>query len=192
VIGAVILAAGQSRRMGRNKLLLPFGASTVIETIVSEVAACRAVGDIVVVTGYEREQVIVQLATYPVRCVFNPDYAQSDMLVSIQIGLRALSEDVAAVLIVLGDQPRLRREIVQRVVDAYEPGSLIVPSFQLRRGHPILIDRALWPAILARPPEATLRDVIRANELRIRYVVAADDSVLHDMDTPEDYEQVNR
>jgi molybdenum cofactor cytidylyltransferase len=88
---------------------------------------------------------------------------------------------------VLGDQPRLRREIVQRVIAAAEPDKLIIPSFQMKRGHPILIPRSMWPGILALPPEASLRDVIRANEARLRYVLCDDDSVLRDIDTPEDY-----
>jgi len=190
MIAAIILAAGQSRRMGQNKLLLPFGSTTVIETIVSEVAACPEVSDIVVVTGHQADRVQHQLAAYPVRCVFNADYTRSDMLVSIQAGLRAVAEEVTAALIVLGDQPRLRREIVQRVIAATEPDQLIIPSFQMKRGHPILIPRSMWAGILALPPEASLRDVIRANEARIHYVLFEDDSVLRDIDTPEDYQEI--
>jgi molybdenum cofactor cytidylyltransferase len=192
MIAALVLAAGQSRRMGHNKLFLPYAASTVIETIVAEVAACAAIGDLVVVTGHEADRVTAHLAAYRVRCVFNPQYAQAEMLVSIQSGLRALTDDAQAALIVLGDQPRLRRDIVQRVIDAAEPAALIVPSFQMKRGHPILIPRSMWPPILALPPEAALRDVIRAHAGHIRYITCDDDSVLRDMDTPEDYQNVNR
>jgi molybdenum cofactor cytidylyltransferase len=187
MIAALVLAAGQSRRMGRNKLFLPYAASTVIEAIVAEVAACAAIGDLVVVTGHEADRVAACLTAYPVRCVFNPQYAQAEMLVSIQTGLRALTDDAQAVLIVLGDQPRLQRDIIQRIIDAAEPETLIVPSFQMKRGHPILIPRSMWPLILALPPEAALRDVIRANAGHTRYVTFDDDCVLRDMDTPEDY-----
>lgn len=190
MIAAIILAAGQSRRMGQNKLLLPYGASTVIEMIVTEVGGCESIGDIVVVTGHEADRVAAQLRNASVRCIFNPDYARSDMLVSIQVGLRALADEVTAALIVLGDQPRLRREIVQRVIEAYTSVDLIIPSYQMKRGHPILIPRPLWPSILALPPEASLRDVIRVNESHIRYVLCDDDSVLRDIDTPEDYQEV--
>src|SRR5512147_1283045 len=102
MIGAVILAAGQSRRMGRNKMLLPYGMSTVLETIVTEVAACPAVADVVVVTGHESDRIVALLASYPARCVFNPAYAHAEMLVSLQVGLRALSTSVQAALIVPG------------------------------------------------------------------------------------------
>jgi len=188
-VGAIILAAGQSTRMGRNKMLLPIAETTIIQTIVSEVAATSA-RDIVVVTGHEAAQLTDRLQSYSTRCVFNPDYADSEMIVSIQVGLRSINEHLQAALIVLGDQPRIRHDIVQQVIDACEPGALIVPSHQRQRGHPILIDRALWADILSLPSTATLRDFIRSHEDRIRYVEIDSDSVLKDVDTPEDYQEL--
>ncbi len=193
MIAAIVLAAGEARRMGRNKMLLPFGTSTVIETIVGEVAACEQVLDIVVVTGHERDQLETQLIHAPVRCVFNPAYGRAEMLASIQAGLRALNEGTHAALLVLGDQPRIRREVVRRLIDAHAPNTLVVPSYQMKRGHPILIDRAWWAGVLALPETATLRDFIRAHEPQIRYVEVETDSVLADLDTLEDYQtEMNR
>ena len=189
MIGAVILAAGQSRRMGRNKMLLPFATSTVLETLVTEVAACEPVGDIIVVTGHQADRITALLGTYPVRCIFNPAYAQADMLVSIQVGLRALSTAVSAALIVLGDQPRIQRAVIEQI-SAAPPQAIVIPSYQMKRGHPILIDRALWPEVLALPETATLRDFMRSHEQQIRYVVVETDSVLKDLDTPEDYAEM--
>ena len=188
MIGAVILAAGQSRRMGRNKMLLPFAASTVLETIVTEIAACAQIADRVVVTGHQTDEIAALLGAYPVRCAFNPAYAQADMLVSIQVGLRALSTEATAALLVLGDQPRIQRAVIELVIAAQQPQAIVIPSCRMKRGHPILIDRALWPDVLALPETATLRDFIRAHEDQIRYVVVETDSVLNDMDTPEDYD----
>ncbi len=188
MIGAVILAAGLSRRMGRNKMLLPYGRSSVLETIVTEVTACSAVADVVVVTGHEPDRIAALLTPYPVRCVFNPAYARAEMLVSLQVGLRALSAAAKAALVVPGDHPRLQRNVIQRVIDAAQPGALVIPSYQMRRGHPILIDRAWWDALLAFPETATLREFIRAHEDNIRYVVVDTDSVLKDVDTPDEYD----
>jgi len=176
--------------MGRNKMLLPLAASTVLETVVTEVAACEQVGDLVVVTGHQPDRIAALLGAYPVRCVFNPAYAQADMLVSIQVGLRALRPEASAALIGLGDQPRIQRQVIQRVIEARQPQAIIIPSYQFKRGHPILIDRALWPEVLALPETATLRDFIRAHEAQIRYVVVETDSVLKDLDTPEDYAEM--
>jgi molybdenum cofactor cytidylyltransferase len=190
VIGAVILAAGQSRRMGCNKMLLPYGAATVLETIVTEVTACPTVTEVVVVTGHESDRIAAVLASYPVRCVFNPAYARAEMLVSLQVGVRALSVEVRAALVVPGDHPRLRRATIQRVSEAYQSDALIIPSYQMKRGHPILIDRTWWDEFLALPETATLRDFIRAHEEHIRYVVVETDSVLKDVDTPEEYQSL--
>lgn len=189
MIGAVILAAGQSRRMGRNKMLLPHGASTVLETIVTEVAAC-SVAEVVVVTGHEPDRIAALLASYPVRCVFNPAYARAEMLVSLQVGLRALPAEAQAALVVPGDHPRLRRDIIQQVIDGQQPGKLIIPSYHMKRGHPILIDHAWWEKLLALPETSSLRDFIRAHEEHIRYVMVDTDSVLKDMDTPEEYQDL--
>jgi molybdenum cofactor cytidylyltransferase len=174
--------------MGRNKMLLPYGASTVLETIVTEVTACPTVSDVVVVTGHEPDRIAALLASSPARCVFNPAYARAEMLVSLQVGVRDLAADMQAALIVPGDHPRLRRDILQRVIDAYQPETLVIPSYQMKRGHPILIDRAWWGELLALTETASLRDFIRAHEDHIRYVVVETDSVLQDMDTPEEYD----
>ncbi len=187
MIAALVLAAGQSRRMGRNKLLLPFGAATVIETVVGEVAACDQVRDIVVVTGYDGERLAAHLARLPARCAFNPAYRQAEMLVSIQVGLRALTDEAQAALIVLGDQPLIQRDVVQHVIAAHAPNTLVIPSYHRKRGHPSLIDRALWPDVQALPATATLRDFIRWHERQIRYVEVETDSILKDLDTPEEY-----
>lgn len=187
-IVAIILAAGQSKRMGDNKMLLPFARSTVIETIVREVAASR-VNAIVVVTGHAHDQIEALLSSSAARCIFNPDYARHEMIVSVQVGLQALPSNIDAALIVLGDQPRLQHDIIQRIMAAYLPDLLIVPAYRYQRGHPILIARALWGEISALPPTSTLRDFIRSHEDRIRYVEVDSDSILRDMDTPQDYQE---
>ena len=176
--------------MGRIKLLLPYGVSTILETIVTELTACPSLDTVVVVTSYEPDRIAALLATYPVQCVFNPVYARTELLVSLQVGLRALAAEVRAALIVLGDHPRLRLDTIQRVIEAYQPGALVISSYRMKRGHPILIDRVWWDEVLALPEIATLRGFVRAHEDRIRYVVMETDSVLKDVDTPEDYQSL--
>jgi len=158
VISAVVLAAGLSTRMGRLKLLLPYGEYTVIEQVVS-VLLSSPVDEVLVVTGHERAAVEAALARWPVRTVFNPDYAVGEMLSSAQVGLRSMA------------------------ADAY------IPSYRMQAGHPVLIPRPFWPAILALPAGADLRSVWRAEGTRVQWVGVDTPSVLRDMDTPEDYEQ---
>ncbi len=186
--GAVVLAAGQSRRMGAPKLVLPWGQNTVIEQVVRSLGE-GGIREIVVVTGGAREAVEAALAGYPVRFAHNPHYAQSEMVTSLQIGLRALSPGCPALLIALGDQPVIEAGVIQAVLAAYRSSGsrLVIPSYQMRRGHPWLVARELWPDLLALQPAQSLRDFLKAHEDDIQYVNVDTPNVLKDMDTPEDY-----
>jgi len=193
MITALVLAAGLSRRMGTNKLLLPFGERTVLGQIISVLQVCP-LDAIIVVTGHKRDKIEAMFGPTPptLRFAYNPNYASGDMLSSIQTGLAALLDDsrCQAALVALGDQPQIERRIAEQVIAAYAPGTVVIPSFNRHGGHPILIDRACWPDILALPPGASLRDVWRAHPDWLRYVDVDTDSILHDMDTPEDYAQM--
>jgi molybdenum cofactor cytidylyltransferase len=188
MIMAIVLAAGLSTRMGQSKPLLPFGEWTVIEHILSVLGEC-SIGAIRVVTGYECEAVERCLMGWPVQMVFNPNYATGEMLTSLQIGLRSALDEVDAALIVLGDQPALERSVVEKIVATYRSGrgSIVIPSYQMRRGHPLLIDRKHWRDILALSEGQTLRDFFRSAAEAIHHVEVTTPSVLRDMDTPADY-----
>ncbi|MCL4505696.1 MAG: nucleotidyltransferase family protein [Chloroflexi bacterium] len=195
MIGVIILAAGASSRYGANKLLLPFGGGTVISTVVSTVARSTA-RPIVVVTGHEPEQVQAALAPLelPVDFAHNPDYRSGEMLSSIKIGLRtmmAATPAPQAIMIALGDQPLLRADVIDRLLAAFEQncGDLIAPRFGLhgQRGHPVLIGRKWWDAVLALPPDSNVRELLRANRDSLTQLVVSNDSILGDVDTPEAY-----
>jgi molybdenum cofactor cytidylyltransferase len=194
MITGLVLAAGLSRRMGTNKLLLPFKEQTVLVQVVSVLQDCR-LDEMIIVTGHEREKIEASVSPYVtqrggLRFAYNPNYAAGDMLSSIQAGLAALSDDCRAALVVLGDQPQIQRRIAEQVIAAHEPGAVIIPSFNGHGGHPILIDRACWPDILALPIGASLRDVWHAHPDRLRYIDVDTETILRDMDTPEDYAQI--
>jgi len=190
-IFAILLAAGLSSRMGQPKLLLPWGGTTVLGQVVSTFAAA-GMEEIIVVTGGAREQIdrlVAELAKdYPVRAVYNPAYARGKMLSSIQAGLAALDSQPRAALIGLGDQPQVREETVRRICTAFvqTKSPLVIPSFQNRRGHPWLAARPLWPKIQALPTSATPRQFLNTYADQVEYVTA-DESILQDLDTPDDY-----
>jgi len=194
MIAAVVLAAGQSKRMGSPKMILPWGDTTVIGRVIA-VLQEAGVAEICAVTGGVHEQVEAALKGKGVRLVFNPRFEQDEMAISLQVGLANLSVQAQAALVVLGDQPQIQPQVVCTIMQVYEAqqASLVVPSYQMRRGHPWLIDRALWPEVMALQPPRTLRDVLTAQPERILYVPVDTDSVLRDLDTPADYqrEQVN-
>jgi molybdenum cofactor cytidylyltransferase len=193
MIAAIILAAGQSKRMGQPKMLLPWGETTVLGQVVATLAE-GGVDDILVVTGGNGERVQVLVAElakeFPVRSTVNSGYAQGEMLSSLQVGLSALRPGVEATLIALGDQPQAQVRTVQRVIEAYHSSgsSLVIPSYQMRRGHPWLVARSLWPVLLEMRSPLSARDFLQSQADQIHYIDADTPTILQDLDTPEDYE----
>ncbi|MBN1563841.1 MAG: putative selenium-dependent hydroxylase accessory protein YqeC [Anaerolineae bacterium] len=188
-VGAVVLAAGRSARMGRSKVLLPWDGRTVIESIVTRLITAR-IPEIVVVTGYRGGDVARALKKLPVRTVHNPGYMAGEMLSSLQVALGDLAQTTAASLVVLGDQPSLDGRVISRVMDAYatRQGGIVVPEHRGQRGHPVLFDRRFWPELLALESGAP-RDVMRRHPDHIAAVEVESDSILRDIDTPEQYRQ---
>lgn len=188
-ITAIILAAGQSRRMGQPKMMLPWGERTVLQQVIATFTDA-GISDILVVTGGSREQVEALVGS-SARTVFNPDYAAGEMLSSIQCGLAALPPSTRAALIGLGDQPQVQKETVAAVCAAYAQSQspLVIPSHNLRRGHPWLADRSIWPELLTLPPEQSPRDFMNTHAGLIHYVNVDTPSITQDLDTPEDYLQ---
>jgi molybdenum cofactor cytidylyltransferase len=213
-VTAIILAAGESRRMGQPKLLLAWGGRTVLGAVIESIKGA-GIEDILVVTGGAREQVESICARYAVRTVHNDKYVNGEMLSSIQCGLSAINSSLPSLrdtspreasckdksfrflggregaLICLGDQPQVQKETVKQIITAFSKTHrpLVIPSFQNRRGHPWLVDRSLWPQLVSLTPGQSPRDFLSAHEKGIFYVPAKNDSILRDLDTPEEYEQ---
>lgn len=190
----IVLAAGLSSRMGTMKVLLPWReGETILDSVLKEVRRVEH-SEVLVITGHEADAVDAIAKQHHVRTIHNPDYAVGDMLSSLKVGLYAMPAGVRAALIVLGDQPLLKWQTVHAVIAAYQEGKgrIIAPSYRMRRGHPILIDRIYWDEILALPPHGAPRDVINRHADAIHYVVVEDDSILIDVDTPEQYRAARR
>lgn len=192
-VAAIVLAAGESARMGRPKPLLPWErGQTVIEAIAARLVALR-LAEIVIVTGHRAADVARAVGWLPVRVVHNPDYRQGEMISSVQAGLRALPQEIAACLVVMGDQPALSVRVVDQVLLAYGRGcgEIVAPVYEGQRGHPVLFDCRYWPELLALEAGAP-RDVIARYPDRLHLVPVDDDSILRDIDTPEDYRRERR
>ncbi len=192
-VAAIVLAAGMSRRMGQPKMVLPWGDTTVVGRVLDVLIAAE-IDKIFVVTGGNREEVnkaiVGKYTSNKVHIVFNPDYENGEMLRSIQVGLSALGEGVDAALIVLGDQPQVQMEVVSAVQEAYRTSNskIVVPSYQMHRGHPWIIRRDGWDDIIRLQPPITLREYLLCNSESIHYLPVDTPSILHDLDTPEDYQ----
>jgi molybdenum cofactor cytidylyltransferase len=191
LISAVVLAAGLSTRMGRLKQLLPYGEHTVIEQVVATLLK-SPVAEVLVVTGHGRALVETKLKQWPVRTAFNPGYPDGEMLSSVQTALRAVMANSQAALLVLGDMPGLESDVVRQLVEAYHATgdeAVYIPSYQMRAGHPVLVPRTYWEAILRLPPGASTRSVLRGKGTQVMWVEVDTPSVLRDMDTADDYQR---
>lgn len=189
-IAAIIAAAGRSRRMGEPKQLLPWGESTVIATVVNNLATAGAT-PIYCVTGHRADEIASALTATPARICYNPQFTTTEMLRSYQTGINALlaHDEVRGTLLALGDQPHMPVATLAQVITQAEqsPDRIVIPSHNMRRGHPFYIPRPLWPEILALGEDETLRIILKRHETIITYVNVDDDAILRDMDTPEAY-----
>jgi len=190
MITAVLLAAGRSRRMGRQKVLLPYAGTTVVEHII-DVLQRGGVDEVVVVTGHQADRVRQVLENAEVTLAHNDGYDEG-MLSSIRCGMRAAKPHASGYLITLGDQPSLRVEVVSAMSKAFgamPPRSkvILVPTFEGRRGHPILVERSFRDTVMTCFDGEGLRGLLRAAADRVHPVLVTGPEVLHDMDRPEDY-----
>lgn len=188
MVAAIILAAGLSRRMGQPKMLLPWGDTSVIAAIVQKLDAAQ-IQPICVVVGALKDEIADALGQLPVQLVFNSRFQEDSMVLSLQAGLASLPDEIQAALVVLGDQPQLSADVINLLLDAYNSSgsALIVPSYQMRRGHPWLIDRSLWAEVRILAPGDTLRRFLNSNAENIFYIDTDLESVIQDLDTPDDY-----
>jgi molybdenum cofactor cytidylyltransferase len=190
-IGAVVLTGGQSVRMGQPKVLLPWGKNkTIIEHITEQLIRSR-INHIRVVTGYYADEIKPFVKPLGVKTVHNRAYKTGEMISSLQAGLRAMPDNVAATLVVLGDQPRIQPKVIYQLLSAYArgEGDLLIPCYKTRRGHPILIGRQYWAEILKLRRTDTLQDILNAHNNQITTINVDTDSVLRNVDTLEDYHQ---
>lgn len=188
-----MLAAGRSSRMGQMKVLLPWlGDQPILAHILQQVAQVPLDRAPIVVLGHRRDEIEAMVDLSACHTVFNPEYAAGEMLSSLKAGLRALQPETEAALLVLGDQPFFDAAVARRVMDsgARERAAVTAPSYQMRRGHPILLLRRVADAILALPADASPRAAINTFAEETYYVVLDDpdgDLILIDVDTPDAY-----
>ncbi len=185
-IGAVVLAAGLSTRMGRNKLLIEIGGRPLIAH-----AAMAALGaglePVVVVTGHEADGIRRALKGMAVSFAHNPRHGEG-LAGSLVTGLGALPGDVDGVVVCLGDMPGVTALHIGRLVAAFAPadgGAICVPVFAGRRGNPVLFARAFFPEMMNLTGDVGARAVIARHADRTRAVAMDDDGVLADVDTAE-------
>jgi CTP:molybdopterin cytidylyltransferase MocA len=174
--------------MGTPKMLLRWGGTTVLGHVLRTLRQA-GVEERVVVVGCDREAVEGICSAEGAIAVFNPTFDTGEMLSSLQVGLGSLSSACEAALVVLGDQPSLQATVVQAVLQSSQTpaAAIVVPSYAHKRGHPWLVGSAWWPEIMSMRPPATPREFLHRHASAIRHVEVHTDTILRDIDTPDDY-----
>ncbi|MFL6215791.1 MAG: NTP transferase domain-containing protein [Blastocatellia bacterium] len=190
MISAILLAAGESRRMGEFKQLLTYAGRTFVECCVDNLLASRA-DEVIVVTGHREADVRYALGARPIRFAHNPDYREG-MSASVKCGVAAVAPAAKAVLVALVDQPQIDSAIINRVIAEYEKQSplIVIPTYAERNGHPILIDLRLRDELLSFDSTQGLRQVIHTHAADVLHTQVTTEAVLMDFDYPEDYRRL--
>jgi len=187
MIAGIVLAAGRSERMLRPKALLPFKGSTVIARVVDALLGGGVNHAIVVVPLGDRE-IRSALGDRPVVLVENPDL-RADMLSSLRCGLCILPADTRGIVVSPVDQPSLGPELVRSMLEAYRNSRrpILVPVYQGKRGHPLIIGTEFVAELLASFDGLGLRGLLQAHPGGVGEWQSEDPAILEDVDTPQDY-----
>ncbi|MGH7268150.1 MAG: nucleotidyltransferase family protein [Candidatus Rokuibacteriota bacterium] len=188
MIAAVVLAAGGSSRMGRQKLLLPMGEGRPLVRLSVERVLTAGLEDVVVVVGADAEAVTAALDGLPVRTVPNLRYAEGQST-SLRTALDALRPETEAAVVALGDQPLPDPALLRRLVDAFRRGRtpIVVPRYRDGRGNPVLFAASLFDELRRVTGDQGGRGVVGHDPGRVAEV-AVDALMPRDIDTWADYE----
>ena len=188
-IYAIVLAAGQSLRMGsENKLFLKLGKRSVIQKVIANLEQSNIDG-ILVVTGHERDKVRKELQGRAVQFVNNPEYKRG-LSTSLRTALAALPKDVSGVLVCLGDMPFVDGRQINKLINAYDPvreRSICVPTYQGKFGNPVLWDKRYFQEMMEVQGDVGAKHIIGDYQQYAVEVEVDDASVIQDIDTPFAY-----
>ena len=188
-VGAVVLAAGASTRLGTPKQLLPWGEDTLLSHVVDTVLSSEA-DPVVVVLGHQADDCRAALGDRPVKVVVNSGWAQGQSS-SLQAGLAALPANVSAALFPLVDQPGVTPVVIDALIKRHRTtlAPVIWPEHDGQRGNPVLFDRDIFPQLMRLTGDTGGRPMLRAHAEHAERVTVSDPGVLFDIDTQDDYDQ---
>jgi CTP:molybdopterin cytidylyltransferase MocA len=193
MIAGLILAAGESSRMGSDKALLAYRGRTFLETIILSLRSA-GIEKIAVVLGHHAAEIQRAVDLAGTQVVLNPDYRRGQTS-SLQVGLAALAEhSPEAVILCLVDHPAVSAAVMTKLGDRFERTrpAVVIPTFEGQRGHPVVISLALFSEILALPPDKGANRVIRKYHDATQFVEVADRGILLDVDNPDTYKSLER
>lgn len=192
MVSGILLAAGESRRMGQPKLLLPWGKTTVLERVVDNYLKSK-ISELIVVVGANQESLKEILISKPIIIVENL-YYQEGMSTSISKGVEAASDQAEGYLIGLGDQPFITPDIIDSLITVFSdeyPG-IAICSHKRKKGHPVIFARKFRQVLCALKGDVGGQMIVRQHFAEVKYVEVGSESIFMDIDTPEDYQKLNK
>lgn len=192
MISAIVLAAGESTRMGFPKLLLPIKGKSLLQHVIDNALQSK-VGEVIVVLGAEATKLRREIKQSQVQIIENASYKEG-LSTSLKAGLQAVSPQAQAVLILLGDQPLISHDIIDALIDKYEEsGSIMVaPVYKGKRGNPVLFDSSLIPELSRVTGDKGGREIIEKHPAQLATVDFESTITGTDIDSWEDYREVCR
>jgi molybdenum cofactor cytidylyltransferase len=190
-VAAIVLAAGRSSRMGRNKLLLDLEGKPILCHAVDQ-ALDAGLREVVVVSGHQASKIRDALGDRPVKVIEAREH-KLGMSASLKAGIRALNPKTEAALVMLGDMPQVSASLIRRLIAAYNPlegRSIVAPTVEGKRGNPVLFDRRYFPEMLELEGDVGARHLIGAHDDQVAELAVDDAAVFTDVDTPEAYDQL--
>jgi molybdenum cofactor cytidylyltransferase len=188
-IWSIILAAGESKRMGFPKMLLTFNGKTMIENVIDNIADSDS-DNILVVLGANMDELIDLISKYDVKYCYNENYKEG-MLSSVQCGFKNLPPDYGAAMVFQGDQPFISSAVINSIIAAYKSSNhgIVIPVYEGKRGHPLLLDCRYREQIGKLDPDEGLRSISHIFNDDIFEVTTDNPGILRDFDTYEDYKK---
>ncbi|MBU4582245.1 MAG: molybdenum cofactor cytidylyltransferase [Proteobacteria bacterium] len=189
MISAILLAAGESKRMGRPKQMLAWQGKTLLRQVLENLIRSDA-GEIILVLGHEAEAISKSLTESQIKIVINPDYKQG-MASSLRHGLLAMDPESEAFLVLLADQPDIGPEIMNRMIREFKQANprrgIVRPVYRGLRGHPVLIGVQYLQEALQLQGDVGARQILANHPEDILEIEVNQDGILKDIDTPEAY-----
>jgi molybdenum cofactor cytidylyltransferase len=183
MVSAILLAAGEARRMGKLKQLMPLGKTTIVEQTIDNLLASR-VNEVIVVLGHKAEEIMKRIAARPIKMVINPLYRQG-MSTSIAAGLTFTDSRAQAVMLALGDQPFVDSPTINRLIKEFEAHDkgIAIPTYKGKRGHPLIFSIKYKAQLSGLKGDIGGREIIKHHPEDILEVAVDCEGIVIDVDT---------
>jgi len=191
MLSGIILAAGESHRMGKTiKALLQINDTSFIEYIINLMSKAP-IDELIVVLGAHHEKLLEKIKNYPVKIVYNDNWPEGQIS-SLRVGIHSLSPLSEAVMFTLVDHPFVLQSTYNKLYNEWlkDKTRIVLPSYHMRKGHPAIFPSALYKKILNQNLKHGARDLLEQYRNLISYVLVDDEGTVRDIDTIEDYQTI--